>query len=160
MTNQPKWKQIGTIGDICFIQHDGGPVFVDETGIYPPELEYVQNMPEEDAFVYRFSLDPVKLSPAGKLIPAGYNESWPHPIEEYTEWFNDSIDGVCAFCGISREEFISAITSDNAMARAAAYESLAQYHGWESFDAYPLHFKNEEELEARYSNHPYVGQVR
>lgn len=163
MTNQPKWKQVGTVGDICFVQHDGGPVFIDETGVYPPELEYVQNMPHEDgnedAYVYRIVLDPLKLSPKGKLIPARYDESWPYPVEDYTEWFDDNVNSVAEFVGVSREEFIQAITSDDPMTRAHAYEALAQYHGWENFDSYPLHFRNEAELEARYERHPYVGKI-
>jgi hypothetical protein len=164
MTNQPKWKQVGTIGDVCFIQHNGGPVFVDETGVYPPELEYVQNMPREDgnedAYVYRITLDALKLSPAGRLIPAKYDASWPHPVEEYTEWFDESIESVAKSVGLDRAEFIEALVSDNPMARANAYYELASYHGWENFDSYPLHFKSEAELEARYESHPYVGQVK
>jgi len=157
-TKQPKWKQVGTIGDINFVQHDGGPVFVDETGVYCPELEYVQNMPEGDAYVYRICLDPLKLSPAGKLIPANFDETWPYPVEHYTEWFDRDIDRVAGSIGIDRAEFVSALISDNPMARASAYEALAQYHGWENFDSYPLHFKTEAELEARYENHPSIGQ--
>lgn len=145
-----------------FIEYDGGPVFIDETGAYPPELEYVQNMPEPntDAYVYRIVLDPLKLSPDGKLIPANYDETWPHPIADYTEWFDRDIDKVASSIGISREEFIEALISDNPMARASAYEALAHYHGWDNFDSYPLHFLTREELEARYEDHPHVGKVR
>jgi hypothetical protein len=150
MTAQPKWKQVGTIGDVNFVEHDGGPVYIDETGVYCPELEYVQNVAEGDAFVYRILLENLKLSPAGKLIPTSYREDWPHPIERYTEWFDRDLDGVSQSCGIERAELVQALISDNAMARASAYEALAQYHGWENFDSYPLHFKTRAELEARY----------
>jgi hypothetical protein len=158
--SQPKWKQAGTIGDVDFIQHDGGIVFVDETGVYDPELEYVQNMPEPDtdAYVYRIVLDSLKLSPAGKLIPAKYDETWPHPIESYTEWFDRDIDSVASTIEIPREEFIQALVSSNPLARANAFEALASYHGWENFDSYPLHFKTREELEARYEKHSYLNQ--
>ena len=158
-TTQPKWRQVGTIGDINFVDYDGGPVFVDETGVYPPELEYVQNMPEPDtdAFVYRFVLDSLKLSPDGKLIPAAYNESWPHPVESYVEWFDKDVSSVADSIGMDRAEFVDALLSDNPMARASAYEAMAQYLGWENFDSYPLHFKTREELEARYQKHPYLN---
>jgi hypothetical protein len=157
-TNQPKWKQVGTLGDINFIDYDGGPVFVDETGIYPPELEYVQNTPESDgdAYVYRFPLNSLKLSPAGKLIPAKYDVTWPHPIESYTEWFDKDISSLASSIGMERHEFVSELISENPMTRARAYEELAQYLGWENFDSYPLHFKSREELEARYERHPYL----
>ena len=151
MTAQPQWKQVGTIGDVNFVEHDGGPVYIDETGVYCPELEYVKNMAEGDAFVYRILLENLKLSPAGKLIPASYREDWPHPIERYTEWFDRDLDSVSQSCGIERAELVQALISDNPMARASAYEALAQYHGWENFDSYPLHFTNREELEARYA---------
>jgi hypothetical protein len=150
-TAQPTWKKVGTIGDVNFVEHDGGPVFVDETGVYCPELEYVQNMPEGDAYVYRVPLEHLKLSSAGKIIPRGYSASWPHPEENYTEWFDRELDGVAEFCGIPRAELVEALISDNPMARASAYEAMAQYHGWENFDSYPLHFTNREELEARYN---------
>ena len=160
-TKQPVWKQVGTIGDINFIDHNGGPVFVDETNVYCPELEYVQNMPEPDgdAFVYRVPLDHLKLSPTGKLIPRGYDATWPHPEESYTEWFDEDLESVAKFCGISRAEIVEALISDNPMARASAYEAMAGYCGWENFDAYPLHFTNREKLEARYEKHPYLNQA-
>jgi len=161
-TKQPKWKRVGTIGDINFVEYDGGIVFVDETGGYCPELEYVQNMPEphNDAYVYRILLEPLKLSPNGNLIPAAYDSSWSYPIESYTEWFDDSIQQVASQVGMDRAEFIKALTSDNPIARASAYEELARYHGWENFDSYPLHFTSREELEARYENHPYAPNDR
>lgn len=161
MTTQPKWKQVGTVGDIHFVEYNGGPVFVDETGIYPPELEYVQNMPEpdNDAFVYRIVLDNLTMSPAGHLIPAKYDASWPHPIEDYTEWFDKDLDSVASFVGLPVSDLIQSLTSDKPVARAWAFEALASYHGWENFDSYPLHFTSREELEGRYENHPYVGKV-
>jgi hypothetical protein len=144
-TKQPKWKQVGIIGDL-----NGGPVFVDETGVYPPELEYVQNMPEGDAYVYRFPMDNLKLSPDGKLIPANYDASWPHPIESYTEWFDKNLDRVASICGVSRQELLDSLLSDNPIERAWGYQALAEYHGWENFDSSPLHFESRAELEARY----------
>jgi hypothetical protein len=149
-TKQPVWKKVGTIGDMNFVEHDGGPVYVDETGVYCPELEYVQNMPEGDAFVYRILLENLKLSPAGKLIPRGYDETWPHPVERYTEWFDEDLASVANSCGLERAELVEALISDNPMARASAYEAIAQYFGWENFDSYPLHFADREALEARY----------
>ena len=149
-TQQPTWKRVGTIGDINFVEHDGGPVFVDETGVYPPELEYVQRMPEGDAFVYRVSLENLKLSPDGKLIPARYDSTWPHPIEDYTEWFDRDLESVARFAGTTRAHLVEELTSPQPIARALAYETLAQYHGWENFDNYPLHLSSKK-LEERYA---------
>jgi len=126
-TKQSKWKQVGTIGDINFVEHNGGPVFIDEMGVYPPELEYVQNMPDGDAYVYRILLENLKLSPLGKLIPANYDSTWPHPVESYTEWFDEDLDKVADTCGITRQEIVDALISENPMARASAYGSLAAF---------------------------------
>ena len=45
-TNQPDWEEVGHIGDVSWVEYDGGPVFVDRTGKYDPELEYVETPPE------------------------------------------------------------------------------------------------------------------
>ena len=148
---QPKWKKVGTIGDINFSVYGGGIVRVDETGVYPPELEYVQVMPENDTYVYRFPLENLKLSPSGRLIHARYDDTWSHPIEAYTEWFDDSLGDIAAYVGISQSELVDALLSDNPMARASAWESIGQYHGFENLDGYPLHL-SESETEERYKN--------
>ena len=46
-TKQPSWKCIGHIGDVDPIAYGGGFVYIDETGIYPPELTYFE--PAEDS---------------------------------------------------------------------------------------------------------------
>ena len=67
MTQQPVWKKVGTVGDINPLDYDGGFVYVDTTGVYPPEMEYieVQSMCDgrEDGpwKVYRVVLDPPRF---------------------------------------------------------------------------------------------------
>ena len=69
-TNQPKWKCIGHIGDVDPIAYGGGFVYVDETGIYPPELTYFEPASDEDwkenedkakLQEYRIVLDPPRF---------------------------------------------------------------------------------------------------
>lgn len=156
MTEQPIWKKLGQIGDINPIEYGGGYVFTDETGVYDPELEYIEPMPEPDtdAYVYRVSLERYKLSSTGHLVPFKYNPTWPYPEDSYIEWFDKDLEQISSFAGITREELVTALCSDNAMARASACETLAQYFGWEEFDSYPLHL-SESELEERYSDQKY-----
>lgn len=46
--SQPKWKLAGTVGDVNPVDYGGGFIFVDETGVYPPELELIEV--DESAF--------------------------------------------------------------------------------------------------------------
>lgn len=155
-TKQPIWKRVGTIGDVNFTKYSGGLVFIDESGVYPPELEYVHagDTEEQDAYVYRVVLENLKLSPEGKLIPARYDASWPEPIENYAEWFDRDLDKVGEFVGIPRRDLVAYLVSSDPMLRALAYESMASFHGWANFDSYPLRL-NPNELLKRYRNHPY-----
>lgn len=160
MTQQPKWKQVGVIGDIDFIDYGGGIVFEDETGVYPPELEWVEPLTEDEgpANVYRIVLDDLTLSPSGNVIPAMYGPSWPHPIEEYTEWFDRELERVASFVGLEYSELIKNLTSGDAISRAWSFQAMAEFHGWENFDDYPLTLSYAE-LEERYKKHPYLNQA-
>lgn len=47
-TNQPQWKYIDNLGDRHPIDHGGKFVYVDETGVYEPEVEILEQPSEED----------------------------------------------------------------------------------------------------------------
>jgi hypothetical protein len=132
MTAQPEWKEVGTIGDVNYPEYDGGPVMVDTTGVYPPELEYVEIPPDDLEFsdpearwtVYRVVLDPG--------VP---------------DW--GELKSVTDSAGQDPEELKAAFESDDPMQRAWAYETWAGYHGWYEFDQYPL-VLTRAEVEKRY----------
>lgn len=42
--SQPEWKFVKQLGDVNPIDHDGLFLFVDETGVYPPELEVLTKL--------------------------------------------------------------------------------------------------------------------
>jgi hypothetical protein len=157
-TNQPIWKLAGTVGDVNPIDYSGGFIYTDETGVYPPELEWIESEDEHKAeptnwTVYRILLERcamVKIDGAFRLITGTYESSWPKPIEEYIEWFDESIKNVSDSSGISIADLESMLCSTNAQELAQAYLTLAQYHGWENFDGYPLKFTDREELATRY----------
>ena len=46
-TKQPKWKFIANLGDTHPITYGGYFIFIDETGVYPPEAELLQE-PSDD----------------------------------------------------------------------------------------------------------------
>lgn len=149
-TKQPKWEFIANLGDAHPIDYGGLFVYRDTTGVYPCECEKL--FPNEDGTaweVQRFILERCKLV-NGLLIPFRYDESWPHPAEQYSEWFNADLAGIASYIGVTTEELQSMFCSDNPLELARAYESLGEYHGFDNLDAYPLFFKNRAEVEARY----------
>ena len=162
-TKQPVWKKIGTVGDVNPLDYDGGFIYEDETGVYPPELEYIQAQSESNADesgpweVYRWSLDRCETVTAdGKtlLVPFGFSARMdlPHPITDYDEWFNSDLESAAASMSRNVDEFRADLCTENLNMRAAAYLDLALYHGFENFDSYPLTFASRKELEARYKS--------
>jgi len=162
-TNQPVWKQVGTVGDVNPFDYDGGFVYEDETGVYSAELEWIEAQDDGSGEagpwkVYRWDLDrleTVEIDGAVYLVPFGFGArtDLPYSIESYDEWFHRDLGEVADTVGSTVEELRAALCSEDPMRRAFAYLELAQYHGFENFDSYPLEFSKEkrEELEARYA---------
>jgi hypothetical protein len=112
-------RQIGTIGDVNFPEHGGGPVLDNGNGTY--SLEYVEPPSDDLDFadphvrwtIYRLDLDPG--------VP-----SW------------GSLNDVARSAGQNPKELKRAFESDDPMQRAWAYETWAGHYGWHEFDSYPL----------------------
>ena len=159
-TKQPTWKQIGTVGDMNPFDYDGGFIYQDETGVYPPELEYIQTQSESETGpwkVYRWPLDRCEtVTVDGKilLVPFGFSTrtDLPHPIADYDEWFNSNLESAASSADRTVENLRAALCHEDAQIRAWAYLDLAQYHGFENFDDYPLTFTDLAKLKARYAN--------
>lgn len=167
-TKQPTWKLAGTVGDIHPLDYSGGFVYVDTTGVYPPELEWIEAEPDSEQYsdydltndkwtVYRFPLDRCELAQVNgepHLVPFGFpaRTDLPHPIASYVEWFDERLNDVAITNGASVVDYRHMLTSDSPMGLAMVYMILAQYHGWENFDSDPLTFTNREEIEKRYKN--------
>jgi hypothetical protein len=117
--SQPDWEEVGHIGDVNWAEYGGGPVYVDKTGVYPPELEYVE--PPEGDFerpkarwtVYRVGLD--------KGVP---------------DW--GDLAAVATTTDQDPDELKAAFESDDPMERAYAYETWAGHYGWFELDSDPL----------------------
>ncbi len=162
-TKQPVWKKIGTVGDVNPLDYDGGFIYEDETGVYPPELEYIQAQSESNADesgpwkVYRWSLDRCETVTVGEktlLVPFGFptRADLPHPITDYDEWFNSDLESAASSADRTVENLRAAFCHEDAQLRAWAYLDLAQYHGFENFDSDSLTFTSRKELEARYKS--------
>jgi hypothetical protein len=147
--SQPQWRRVWAT--------DYSQLFVDETGVYAPELEVAQEIddaPRAERFqVFRFSLDKLKIvrrDGEDHLVCDRYRAEWPHPVHTYVEWFAKDLKSVAATVGTTKAELIVALTGDDINARAGAYESIASHHGYNNFDDYPLTM-SEKELNARWS---------
>lgn len=154
MSNQPQWVKIGTIGDVNPIECGGGFIFEDSTGVYPPELEVIEpwevrEFLDENGDIGRWTVYRVVLErctfKGGVLSDNKF-----HP--DYPVWFADKIQSVADCNGIDVDELRDALCSNDAMARAGAYEALAGYFGWDEFDTGPLTIDSREEIDARYAD--------
>ena len=152
-TRQPTWELIANLGDVNPLDYGGYFVYRDTTGVYPEEAEKLF-CPDESAgdgfIVYRFPLDRLKIV-AGYLVPLRYDASWPNPLAQYDEWFNEDLYRVAKYVDMSVQELRDAFCSEDAKIRARAYEAIGDYHGYENLDSYPLSFTNRTEVEARYA---------
>lgn len=161
MTNQPVWKCIAQLGDATPLDYGGYWIFVDTTGVYPPEAEYLiaGETASESSMSYRFSLDACTFY-WGILSDNKY-----HP--EMSAWFakpewerlnrpqdTTYLTDVCRSMDCELIELIGMFVSDNPIKRADAYRTIGDYHGWENFDSYPLTM-TEDEKNSRYADPVY-----
>lgn len=152
MALQPKWKFIDNLGDANPLEHGGYFVFIDETGVYPPEAEYLVVLDESDDpkyKAYRFSLE--KCTYINGIL----SDNSFHPL--YPAWFatpeaqraerpqdTTYLKNVSDCHGIEEQELIRLFCSDDPLERADAYRSVGEYHGFENFDNYPLELRKRE----------------
>lgn len=143
-TKQPKWKYIGNFGDRNFLDYGGALLYEDTTGVYPAELEVIQE-PEEGGKevyrVYRFPLDRLKTVEVENtlyLVPFNYVPSWPHAAPAYDEWFSKDLSGIASTIGMDPDELRADFCSEDIRRRALAYIAVGDYHGYENLDSYPL----------------------
>ena len=162
MTTQPQWQQIGSVGDVNPIDHGGGFIYSDLSGNYPPEIEWIQPAGEDeygdpiDWLVYRWILD--RCTWINEILsdnryhpnlPAWYAK--PESERETRPQDTTYLSNVCKCAGQPERQIIADLCSPNANVRALAYLEIAQYHGFDNFDQYPLTFTDQDELEKRYA---------
>lgn len=164
MSEQPKWRLLAQLGDRSPLDHGGLFLFEDTTGVYPPEVERLEVLDEdEDNLSWearRFVLEPLKLERDGNnvyLVPKRYNPTWPHPLPSYDAWFHKDLASVAETMGRNVEELREDFVSDDPRVRAFAWVAIGEYHGFDNLDSYPLKFTSRAEVEARYEkSHPYT----
>lgn len=117
---------IGHIGDICWEDHSGGPVYADPD--YPGQyrLAYVEppyDGEDECWHVYDIDLDAHALADCLGLDFA----SRQMPLEPPSE-----LESIADCCGQDWQEYANAIWSGNPIALAHVAQDIAAYGGWEN----------------------------
>lgn len=137
--SQPKWKTV--------MSTDSSRILVDETGVYPAELEIADEVfdaPTKERFiVFRVVMDRLQLIRDDEdplkfyLVGGSYKPDW-GPPSKYEEWFVNDLKDVAQTCGTTVEEMVEELTSDDPVQRSIAYENIGRHHGFENFDSDPL----------------------
>ena len=155
---QPVWKTV--------YETDDESVFEDTTGEYPPEMEVTQEADERDpdtgltpVETFRFSLDRLQHCPCANdgekgpcphVINGAWEESWPHPMHRYIEWFSRDLASVAHSHGMSDDgtdgaaELRRMLCSEDVQERANAYRCIGGHHGFVNLDGYPRTYFRED----------------
>jgi hypothetical protein len=144
MTKQPVWSLVSNLGDASPIAYGGYFVYVDSTGVYPPEAELLVS-PEDDAAeawkVRRFILEPCTF------VNGILSDNPFHP--ECPVWFADKLASMADLFGTTEEGLRALFLSADPVERAQAWRMVGEYFGFEELDRYPLRLTRAE-VEKRY----------
>jgi hypothetical protein len=149
--SQPVWRCVANLGDVDPVEHGGLFVSVDQTGVYDPEMELIDEPPaeyrdydresgwSEDArwTIYRVCLERYQRY-RGYIVPVAYDPgSWVHPIATYEPWFLDDLDLTAVSVGDTTEEIVDDLCAGDPVRLAQAWRAILDYHGWLNGDSYP-----------------------
>lgn len=147
--SQPQWKMIAG--------SDRHAIFEDQTGVYEPEMEVAEEIGEKDGEpqfqVHRFILERQKIvekDGTHYLVPMSYKPDYPHPIDDYEEWFVENLEEVASSSGASLDEITKALCSADPKMRALVYDSIGGHWGYDNLDTDPI-IISESQLNERWS---------
>lgn len=140
---QPTWKFVANLGDVSPLDHGGLFIFVDETGVYAPEIEKLERITDDDCDecddryrVYRTVCEPCTHID-GILSDNRFHSA-------YSAWFADELGQIASFVGLDTEALIEHFTSAEPIKQALAWQAVGDYHGWDNLDNYPLELSRAE----------------
>ena len=143
-TYQPRWKCVANLGGANPVDYGGAFVYIDKTGRYDPELEILE-APEGDVTnwtVYRVCLE--KHTFVGGIL----SDNEYHP--NYPAWYASDVSTVADYVGTDTSEMVDSLCSNDAAARAKAYQALLEYFGPFEFDQDPRTFTKRGDVTRRY----------
>jgi hypothetical protein len=157
MKTSPKWKIAGTFGDVSPIEHGGGFVLADQTGVYSPEALRIEPPSDEIDLddpaarweVRRYALEPCFWS-NGILSDNQFHK-------DKCAWFattpekmaarpqdGKGLADVASFLGMDEADLRDHFLSDDPGEREVAWSALGQFHGFDNLDAYPSQMERAE----------------
>jgi hypothetical protein len=152
MDNQPKWKCVAQLGDANPREYGGYWVFVDETGVYAPDGEWLVVPDDEEktqeAQAFRFPLELCTFQ-EGVLSDNKF-----HPL--LPAWFAKHIASIASTNGMTELDLINLFCSTDPIKRAEAYRALILSLGAFELDQYPLSLTAEEVEDRYYTSEYYV----
>ena len=126
MTQQPKWKLIANLGDSNPLDHDGIFVYVDTTGTYKPEIEFLYAPENDDDDNKQWELYRILMEDC--TYEKGVLSDNPHH-PDLKAWWANSLEDICSTCDVGMLELISQFCSNDPIERAHAWISLVSYFG-------------------------------
>jgi hypothetical protein len=135
-------KVLGCIGDINWLDYGGSIVFVPtgqslEYSTHTVDAIHITPHPENDSegWANHYLIERLKLvgdvaTKQDLPVSYSYSNEWTGTPAERTEWWFDSLADMCESYGIDSDEFIEAITSENMLRVAHAYDVIGSYHGF------------------------------
>lgn len=149
MTIQPRWRMVANLGDVNPVDYGGYFVYVDQTGVYPPELEVLESPNSDDDgtgwTLYRLILEP------HTYVDGVLSDNPFHP--GFPVWYADKLESVAQTIGSTSLSLINDLTSDNPLHKARAYIDLISYFGAFEFDQYPTQYMRRSHLPRRIRRH-------
>lgn len=109
-------KNLGTIGDVNFVEYGGGPLCEEDDGTF--WVEYVEPPEDMDKIGATWTVYRVELE------------------QEIPDWID--MQSVASTIGSSWMKIAKAFKSSDPFERAFAYEAVAANWGWHELDHYPL----------------------
>lgn len=145
--SQPEWKFIANLGDVNPLAYGGLFVYIDETGVYPPEMERIEEDEDYDPDPEDEEEDASQDSDDEPRFYIVHRVVLDKCEPNHKEWFSDSLDSVCASMDYDRAELDADLCSDDPIRLANAYRAILDHHGWENMDQYPDRITHAEALE-------------
>lgn len=152
MTNQPKWVCIANLGDANPVDYGGAFVFVDQTGVYPPEMEIwlepTDDMKEGEKWweIHRFILEKCYYT-RGVLSDNKFHKNMP-------VWFAGTLEEA-----EDGDALIGDICSDDSLRRASAYLYLVGEVGAYQLSGDPCGERVTRRSEAKRITDGYLRQI-
>lgn len=148
MTNQPSYWCVANIGDADPYEHGGAFVLIDRRGVYCPELVTVESFDDSDQrIVHNIQLERLTIVKADCQLDddkTHWVTGWigvsdnRHQVDTCA-WFGkrSSLRKVASSISSDVDVFIGDLVSSNPVTVAIAYQAIARYHGYASFDQSP-----------------------